>query len=480
MRGIQIILIKTLITTVLIVCSSLSLADSSAEIEVSFLDAWLEAQRNSDFLEAEGLNVERAQLQHDATRGLYFPRVDLNAAYVQLDGPITVDALDFNPLSGFAENPIGESLIELLGGPAAFRTDISDERFGRVGLSAIWPVYTGGRITAVREASLAQTEIAQGLYDSQRRVLFEEVVRIYFGVALAQENLAIRQQEVKGLEHHLSNATKLEEQGQIAKVERLSVAAALDRATVARGRAERELGIAQLTLGKLLMQPAELKPQDALFINESIPSEEEFSLRALNNSPILSELQARDREAAALLKVQKGRFHPELFVFADYEVYKDDAIAFELIPDWQVGVGLNFTLVDRIGRSKSIRAAHKTKEAVAALSQGTERALDLASRVAHREAQQAITEYLGLRSSVELAAENLRLREIAFTQGFSTSVELIDAQLFLSVVHAEQSVAAYQFVASLGRLLALSGEMDSFADYQRLGNRRVVGSGVTQ
>ena len=79
-----------------------------------------------------------------------------------------------------------------------------------------------------------------------------------------------------------------------------------------------------------------------------------------------------------------------------------------------------------------------------------------------------------------MAAENLRLREIAFTQGFSTSVELIDAQLFLSVVHAEQSVAAYQFVASLGRLLALSGEMDSFADYQRLGNRRVVGSGVTQ
>jgi outer membrane protein TolC len=292
--------------------------------------------------------------------------------------------------------------------------------------------------------------------------------------------LSIRRQEVKGLEQHLSNAVKLEEQGQIAKVERLSVTAALDRATVARGRAERELGIARLTLGKLMMQSAELKPQDALFISETIPSEEEFSRRALNNSPILRELQARDREADALLKVQKGRFHPELFVFADYEVYKDDAIAFELIPDWQVGIGLNLTLLDRIGRSKSIGAAHKAKDAVAELSQGTERALDLAARVAHREADQAISEYHGLVSSVELAAENLRLREIAFTQGFSTSVELIDAQLFLSVVHAQQSVAAYRFVASLGRLLALSGEMDSFADYQRLGNRRIVGSGATQ
>lgn len=479
-RGIQILLRRTFIVAFLIVCSPLSLAAGSGEMEVSFLDAWLEAQRNSDFLEAEGLNIERAQLKHDATRGLYFPRVDLNAAYIQLDGPVTFDALDLNPLSGFAENPVGESLIELLGGPAAFKTDVSDERFGRVGLSAIWPVYTGGKITAVRQASQAQTEIAKESFDSQRRVLFEEVVRIYFGVALAQESLAIRQQEVKGLEHHLNNATKLEEHGQIAKVERLSVAAALDRAVVAQERAERELGIAQLTLGKLLMQSAELRPQDALFINETIPSEDEFSGRTLGNSPVLRELKARDSEAGALLKVQKGRFHPEVFVFADYEVYKDDTIAFELIPDWQVGIGLKFTLVDNIGRSKSIEAAHKTKQAVAELSQGAERALDLAARVAHRQAEQAISEYHGLNSSVELANENLRLREIAFNQGLSTSVDLVDAQLFLSVVHAEQSIAAYKFVASLGRLLALTGEMDSFTDYQRLGNRRIVGSGVTQ
>jgi outer membrane protein TolC len=474
------IFVRLMQFVVLVTCANLAVADNSGKMEISFLDAWLEAQRNSNFLEAENLNIERAQLQHDATRGLYFPRVDLNAAYVQLNGPVTVDALDFNPLSGFAENPIGESLIDLLGGPGAFRTDISDERFGRVGLSAIWPVYTGGRVSAIREASQAQTDIAQELFDTQRRVLFEQVVRVYFGVALAQKNLDIRQDEVSGLSQHLNNATKMEEQGQIAKVERLSVAAAHDRAIVARGRAERELGIARLTLGEMLMQKAKINPLDALFINESMPTEEDFAIRTLNNSPVLRELQARDKEAQALIKVQKGRFHPELFVFADYEVYKDDSIAFNLIPDWQVGVGLNFTVVDRIGRSKSIGAAHKTREAVTELSQGTERALDLAARIAHRQAEQAVTEYLGLQSSIELAKENLRLREIAFKQGMSTSVELVDAQLFLSVVNAEQSVAAYQFVVSLGRLLALSGEMESFADYQRLGYRGALGSGGIQ
>ena len=40
---------------------------------------------------------------------------------------------------------------------------------------------------------------------------------------------------------HLENAVKLEEQGQIAAVQRLSVAAVFERTKVARERAEREL-----------------------------------------------------------------------------------------------------------------------------------------------------------------------------------------------------------------------------------------------
>jgi hypothetical protein len=96
------ILVRLMQFFVLVILDNLAVADNSGKMDISFLDAWLEAQRNSNFLEAENLNIERAQLQHDAIRGLYLPRVDLNAAYVQLDGPVTADALDFNPLSGFA------------------------------------------------------------------------------------------------------------------------------------------------------------------------------------------------------------------------------------------------------------------------------------------------------------------------------------------------------------------------------------------
>ena len=437
---------------------------------ISFNNAWQTAQSNSDFLASKRADVERAQLTQESLRGLSFPSVDLLGTYTHLDDTVTADALDFNPLSDLENSPAGREFIDLLGGHKAFRTDIVDQDFGRVALSAIWPVYTGGRITAARENSSALTDVAIQQEAVQQRSLFEELVRAYFGVALAQQNLQIHEDTERDLGSHLENAQKLEAQGQISKVERLSIAAVYSRATVSRKNSERVLEITRITLGELLHEQPGYDPSDALFINKNLPAEARFLAATMDNSPLLKELEANDRQTAALIQAERGRFHPEVFLFADYEVYKDNSIVFSYIPDWQVGVGVNFKLLDRIGRSKSIGAAHKAQQSVSSIREGTKRFLDLATRVAYREANQALDQYLGLDASLELAQENLKLRNKAFLEGFSTSVELVDAQLFLGAVKVEQSAAAYAYIVSLARLLALSGDLVSFADYQARGH----------
>ncbi len=234
---------------------------------------------------------------------------------------------------------------------------------------------------------------------------------------------------------------------------------------VARERAEREPEITQIALAELLLDDPATAPSDTLFINQSLPAEETFLTATLENSPLLKELAAHGRQASALIKAEKGRFHPEVFLFADWEVYKDNSLILDYVPDWQVGVGVNFTLLDRVGRSKSIAAAHKARDSVTSIKQGTKRFLDLAARVAYREANQALRQYIGLNASLELGQENLRLRNKAFIEGLSTSVELVDAELFVAAVKLEQSAAAYAYIVSLARLLALTGEMESFTDY---------------
>ncbi len=72
------------------------------------------------------------------------------------------------------------------------------------------------------------------------------------------------------------------------------------------------------------------------------------------------------------------------------------------------------------------------------------------------------TQYFSLQSSVELASENLKLRQSAFLQGMSTSTEVSDAQNALSLAIIERQSVAYQYVIALSRLFALSDELERF------------------
>ena len=82
------------------------------------------------------------------------------------------------------------------------------------------------------------------------------------------------------------------------------------------------------------------------------------------------------------------------------------------------------------------------------------------------EAQQAQEEAIGLKSSLRLAQENLSLRQKAFSQGLSTSTDVVDAQLYLASIQTQRSAASFNYLISLSKLLALSSQMDSFPQYQ--------------
>lgn len=436
--------------------------------DYTFGRAWQHVQQVSDAIASEQANVERSELLQDATKSLNYPQVELSGSYTRLDDEVKADALDFNPLSGLQDNPIGQDIIDALGGQTAFTTDITNQSFGRLALTALWPIYTGGRITAAQDISKAQTEIATQLFDIQRHTVFEELVKIYFGVVLSQQNLETHKQAELGFQQHLENAKKLESQGQIAKVERLSIAVAHDRARIATLKAQKALEIALVSLRQLLHASVDVYPTDQLFTNSSIPEDQIFISSSLDSSPLLKSLEARDRELQAIEKSNRGRYHPEVSLYADYALYNDDSIVSDLLPEWSVGIGFTVPLVDRFNRSKNIGATLKAQESVARLSDSTRRALTVATQVAYKKAQQALQEFEGRGSTLELSKENLFMRQKAFSEGLSTSSQLIDSEVFVSVARTERSAAAYQYILSLSQLLTLSGEVGSFGQYQNM------------
>lgn len=454
------------ITSVLILIFSLLAMPSIAAERVSFFEAWQALLKNNDGLAAERANIDKNRHLQDAASDLYLPKVDLNSRYTYFD-----DDIDLKPsqILDRMNNPpdLGELFPNLAGElNDALTTTLAEQSQFNSSVMAVWPVFTGFKIEAAQDIAHYRTEEARHLLEMEQHAKFEDLAKIYFGTVLAKAVLNTRVQVEEGLEEHRDIALKYEAQGQIAKVERLQAEASLDRATVERKKAERQVEIAQIALTQMIKSKDDTIPSSELFTNETIPPKSDFLRNTLATYPGLNLLSAKREQAKGLVKVEEGNYYPDVYLFGEYNVYEDDSIVSDLRPDWVVGVGVSIPLVDPTGRSGKLNAAHSTVTQVDYLRAQAIRDLTTLVEKTYRESQQALEEYSGLESSIALAKENLHLRNKAFSQGLATSIDVIDAELFLASVRTQRLVASYHYVISLSQLMALSGGISNFESYQ--------------
>ncbi|HAU8271146.1 TPA: TolC family protein [Vibrio vulnificus] len=442
--------------------SSISLACQAAPI--TFQQAWQLLQENNHSLAAQRANVESQQHMQSATSSLNLPSISVGANYTRLDTDVTVSGQQLLDSTGqHISLPLPPAIIGAL---ANTTSTITERDIFTSSIRAIWPIFTGGRISAAQAAAEGKTDEARSQLSMETQARYEDLSKYYFSVVLAKEVLQTRQAVEQGLTQHRDFAIKLEKQGQIAHVERLQAEASLDKAKVETRKAQSNLDIVQSALSKILAQNDMVEPAEGLFINQHLPPLTAFTEQTLATYPGLDLLSAKEKQASALIKAEKGKYYPEVYLYGDYSLYEDDSLASEMKPDWLVGVGVNIPLLENTGRSDKVKAANSMVSQVQSLKAQAKEDLSVLVQKTYLEAQQAIDEVIGLESSIRLAKENLDLREKAFNQGLSTSLEVVDAQLYLASVETQQSAARFRYLLSLTKLLALSSEMNSFNQYQ--------------
>jgi outer membrane protein TolC len=443
------------------------------DADLSFADAWMLVSAENDALQAARSEVESAGHSKDAARDLYLPEVSLSASYIYLD-----DDIDLSPSEVLDSMAAGDQLSSLVSGLAssygmsaaqlesALTSTIQDRETVISSITAKWPIYAGGRIDAAQDIAKGKYEEATHNLQLQSLAQFETLTRYYFGAVLANKVFETRKEVEAGLKQHLEHAILLEQQGQIARVERLQSEAAHDKAVVERKKAGRDLEIARLALARLLKHDDSVIPADALFANEVLPGMEMMLERTLQAYPGLQLLDSKKDQVTGLLAVEKGKYYPTVGLFGSYSVYEEDSLATELAPDWFVGVGVSFPLLERDGRSGKVKAAQSTMKKIESLKNQARSDLTVLLEKTYRQAEQSLEEYQGLGSSEELAKETVKLRNKAFSQGLSTSLDVVDAELFLAGVKSQRALALYNHVVALARLAAVSGDLSSFFQYQ--------------
>ncbi|WP_318477172.1 TolC family protein [Photobacterium leiognathi] len=448
----------------------LAIAPSIYASPIAFSDAWHTVVTKNDGLAAERASVEQAEHMQDAASDLYLPTVTVGANYTRLDQDVKLSPSDLFGSMPASDSEIGKVINNIVKDSAlnsAFTSTIANRDVFTSSVRAIWPIFTGGRISAAQDIAQGKTQEAKYMLAMMQQAKFEDLSRFYFGVVLAEKVVETRKEVEAGLKRHYEHAVKLQQQGQIAKVERLQAESAYDKAKVDTQKSVRDLEIAQVALTKLLQQSSTTVPTTKLFINSSLPPMSSFINKTLASYPGLHILDAKRKQADGLIDVEKGKYYPEVYLYGDYNLYESDSLAAKMAPDWAVGIGVSVPLIDSSGRSGKVKAAHSMVTQVNHLRAQAEQDLSVLVEKTYREANQALEEYNGLKSSLALAKENIRLREKAFSQGLSTSLDVVDAELYLSAVKTQRLAAAYQYVMCLTCLLAISGEMNTFNNYQQ-------------
>ncbi|MEF1185975.1 TolC family protein, partial [Vibrio sinaloensis] len=231
-------------------CLGLSYSAVSNAAAISFEQAWQVLQQENNSLAAQRSNVDRYEHLQNATDSLNLPSVTLGANYTRLDTDVTVSGEQLFESTGQPLPNLGP-LIPLLAGVGGITSTITERDIFSSSIRAVWPIFTGGRINAAQSAAEGKKEQAQSELAMETQARFEDLSKYYFSVLLAQDVLHTRQLVEQGLTKHRDNALKLEQQGQIARVERLQAESALDKAIIERKKAQKSLDIVQAALTQI-------------------------------------------------------------------------------------------------------------------------------------------------------------------------------------------------------------------------------------
>ncbi len=433
---------------------------------MSFGEAWHQVKTQSEAIRASQATVEQARHERQSKKDMYLPQISLTGSYLYLDDDIQLSSSEL-----LDSMPAGSAIGQMLAGlaaengisPAQFATGttstISERAIKSANISLLWPLFTGGRISAAQDIAAASLQEAELQMELKVRDRFEELSKRYFGVVMASQVVTTRREVEAALKVHLNHAELLVQNGQIAEVERLQAEASYDKSRIERIKSEEDLGISQAALNNLL-NSNDIQPITGLSIDQQIPTLQDSIDLALQTFPGLAIYDTKEQMATSLADAEKGKYFPEVAAVGNYNLYEEDSLASEVMPDWFVGINVSIPLLDRSGRYESYQAAKSLKIKIQSLRQQTRQDISLLVEKTYREIVQAKAEYEGLGTSLALAEKTVELRQKAFQQGLATSLDVIDASLYQASVKTQRSHAAYNSVTKLARLMALRGNTD--------------------
>ncbi|MDE6887002.1 MAG: TolC family protein [Helicobacteraceae bacterium] len=416
---------------------------------------------NNESLKASFKNIEKSQKIKDSTYMLFAPNIDIIGSYNYIDEKMKLNLEIPNvPL------PIGNLAINL-----------STNRLAYGLINIIYPLYTGGKRLAALDIANLNIDDANFLMQINKINLFEKLIKAYYGLKLNIEVYKSLKDVENGAKEHLENALKLEENAQIAKIERLSAQVEYDKAKNKALQAKDTAEIALLGL-KTIIQDENiaqnvLLDENGKIINLNLTSEllistkeleslQNYQSKTLASYPALKTIETKKEQVKKLGDIEFANFLPTIGLQGGY-VFKDNSILLnKIMPNWYIGVTAKLTLISPSGRIFKYQANKIAQSEIEHTLSQAKKDILLLVESAYKEALSARESYKNFSSTILLAKENLKLQEEAFINGMANNTQVSDARNQLSFATIELKNSQYKYILALAKLYALSNDIESF------------------
>ncbi len=410
---------------------------------------------NPNIQDAElGIAVAEAR-EHQAATAKYLPRFELR----NLWGPSQKAEGIVDPVTGFVTSP-----------DTSFAG--SDLRyFTQLDIDLVQPLFTFGRLSSLADAARFGVDAEEARLDAERNTVRFQVRQLYWSLVLGEELLAL----IRDADAELTKAeTQVEEkldagsdevtQDDLFKLQifRYDVNKRLrdaeDKLALAAAALRAALGIAD----DVVIEPAVdfLDPLDI-----AVDSFDVYWQEAQRSRPELARLQAGVQASAALLRVERSNYYPQLFLGGQikYNFAKDrfdprNPFLYNPTNYFRPGLALGVNMNLNFWQTRaSVRVAEANYQQVAQKVDQANEGLRLEVQKSYLALRQAQSNLEDSRRAARAGDNWLRSATMTFDIGVGEVKDLIDAFRANSAIQAEHLQNIFSFNVAAAELSKVIG-----------------------
>ena len=328
-------------------------------------------------------------------------------------------------------------------------TDSSRNSSNSLGLSASYPLYTGGKNQASIDSSELGLRAAVLMTQRARETLKLDVVKAYYTALESKKTAAVNQESVDKYEAHFTNVQQLYSAGSKARIDVLRASVELSNARQALIRSQNTYEVNLAKLRDLInmdrKEPLNLT-DDFSYVTFETPMEKCIDYAFRNRKDLMVDRYTLDQKALAV-KMAKAGYLPTLNLSAGV-----DALNNRFEPSsshssgWSAGLSAKWNLFDSGVTKAKVDAAETELEIAKLTMEKDEEAVDLEIREAYYNMREAEKRFVSTSDAVRQAEEDYYIASERYRAGEGIMLDVIDAQEALSKAEFNYISAQYDYV----------------------------------